>query len=253
MRSSRLLSGNAGCLVYFLVLPTRSAVASMSATVFMSLGWTLPGGIRLWVTSSSFSSRSTSAIESMSPGGHQRGIFIQLQSGLSDELRDLFEHLLRFRCHSACLMPLVTNLGCSCNNFSRVVERAGLPAVLFTIHFGGFKKTCAHGHSHCADYSATNLALRFRSARCKWLSSSTSATTTMSSVPRLRIEESQSDRAAVVNRRMAADDLFDVLRINIFAADDQQIFLAADDIQFTVEQKSQIASVIPAVANALAP
>lgn len=37
------------------------------ATVFRSCGWTLPGGIRVWVTSSSFCKTRTRVRESISP------------------------------------------------------------------------------------------------------------------------------------------------------------------------------------------
>ena len=54
---------------------------------------------------------------------------------------DVLNHLLRLLGHqlvfSSC--PVLSS-GCSFSSFSRVAERAGFPAVLFTIHFGGFEK-----------------------------------------------------------------------------------------------------------------
>src|SRR5208337_3082161 len=67
----------------------------------------------------------------------------------------------------------------------------------------------------------------------------------------IRIVHTHRDHAAVVNRGVAADDLFDILRIDIFSADDEQVFLAADDEQFTVQDKSQIAGVVAAIDNGL--
>ena len=52
---------------YLRGLPTRCAVANILATLSRSLGWTFPAGIRMCVRSSSFSSRTTSAIESIRP------------------------------------------------------------------------------------------------------------------------------------------------------------------------------------------
>jgi len=52
---------------YLRGFPTRCAVANINAIVSMSLGWTLPGGIRIRVRSSNFSKRSTSAMESINP------------------------------------------------------------------------------------------------------------------------------------------------------------------------------------------
>ena len=58
-----LIQGN----IYLRGFPTRCAVANMFATVSMSLGCTFPAGIRMCVRSSSFSNKSTSAMESISP------------------------------------------------------------------------------------------------------------------------------------------------------------------------------------------
>ena len=46
---------------------------------------------------------------------------------------------------------------------------------------------------------------------------------------------------------MRAHDLFDVLRINIFATDDEQVFFPADDIELIVEQETEIAAALPAI------
>src|ERR1039457_122081 len=40
--------------------------------------------------------------------------------------------------------------------------------------------------------------------------------------------QAQRDRSAVMNRRVAAHGFFDILRINIFAADDEQVLPAAN-------------------------
>ena len=65
----------------------------------------------------------------------------------------------------------------------------------------------------------------------------------------IRIVDAQRNRAAIVNRRVSTDDLFHVLRINVLASQDQQVFLPANDIQFTVQQKPQVASVVPAITD----
>src|SRR5262245_58101663 len=42
-----------------------------------------------------------------------------------------------------------------------------------------------------------------------------------------RVEHSESDRTAVVDGRVRRDDLFNVLRVDILSADDDQVLLAA--------------------------
>src|SRR5271165_824025 len=66
---------------------------------------------------------------------------------------------------------------------------------------------------------------------------------------KIGIEYAQSNGATVVDRRMAADNLFDVLRIDVLATDDEQIFLAAHNIEFAIEAEAKVARIIPAVAN----
>src|SRR5271165_1918443 len=58
---------------------------------------------------------------------------------------------------------------------------------------------------------------------------------------KIGIKYAQSNGAAIVDRRMAADNLFDVLRIDVLATDDKQVFLAAHNIKLTVEVEAEVA------------
>src|SRR5208337_1237088 len=68
---------------------------------------------------------------------------------------------------------------------------------------------------------------------------------------KIGIEYAQSNGAAVVDRRVAADNFFDVLRINVLTTDDEQVFLAAHNIEFAIEVEAEVARIIPAVAYRL--
>ena len=48
---------------------------------------------------------------------------------------------------------------------------------------------------------------------------------------------------------MTANNLFDVLRIDILSRDDDQILLSADDIKLPVVNEAQVARPVPAVLN----
>src|SRR5208337_5326479 len=66
---------------------------------------------------------------------------------------------------------------------------------------------------------------------------------------KIGIEHAQRNGPAVVNRGMAANNLFDVLRINVLATDNEQVLLAADDIKFAVEVEAEVPAIIPAVTH----
>ena len=53
--------------------------------------------------------------------------------------------------------------------------------------------------------------------------------------------------ATIVNGGVARNNLFNVLRIEVFASDNKQVFLPADHEQFVFKIESKITSVIPAM------
>ena len=163
-------------IIHFLGLPTRSAVASMSATVFMSLGWTLPGGDAFVGYVLKLQEQVDQRHRINEPGSSPAESFSSSCSpGLCESTSPLRQSSAVLpMSYRAYVMPL-NNSGCSCNSFSRVVERAGLPAVLFTIHFGGFKNIVVTATPISRDHSAANLALRSRIRSLQVASSSTSA------------------------------------------------------------------------------
>src|SRR5664280_1972386 len=118
------------------------------------------------------------------PRRYQGRTFVNLDSRLSNDLDDVLNHLVRLLCHRLILSydPVLSS-GCSFSNFSRVAERAAFPAVLFTIHFGGFRRMVRTATPLLATtrlrISRSTEAAFSRSSSC-----STSATTTISSVPR---------------------------------------------------------------------
>ena len=71
--------------------------------------------------------------------------------------------------------------------------------------------------------------------------------------PQVRIVHTHRYRAPVVDCRMTAYDFFDVLRIDILATDNQKVFLAANHEEFSVQIEAEIAAVIPAIDERLAP
>jgi len=50
---------------------------------------------------------------------------------------------------------------------------------------------------------------------------------------------------------MAGDDVFDVLQIDVFATDNQQILFAADDVELVVQIGTEITGVVPAIDDRL--
>src|ERR1700739_2363878 len=116
-------------------------------------------------------------------GGNERSVFVDRDARRADQGHDVRNHLLGFCHHSRYSYDSTLSLGCSRNNFSRVAERAGFPAVLLTIHFGGLRKMVRTAMPRVATTwlrisRSSSPALDSNSSR------SNSATTTMSSVPR---------------------------------------------------------------------
>src|ERR1035438_7097223 len=54
-----------------------------------------------------------------------------------------------------------------------------------------------------------------------------------------------------MNRRVAAHGFFDVLRIDVFAADDEQVLLSANNIKFPVKVETKVARAVPAIHDRL--
>src|SRR5579872_3413202 len=117
-------------------------------------------------------------------GGHQRRSFVERDVRLSNQSGDVVDHLLSFGCHVSGLSPGPgLRKGCSRRSFSRVAERDGLPAVLFTIHFGGLRKIVFATMPRPATTSPRR-SFSIPAERERSSSRPTSATMTISSVPR---------------------------------------------------------------------
>src|SRR5271165_1802819 len=69
--------------------------------------------------------------------------------------------------------------------------------------------------------------------------------------PKIRIVQAHGNGATVVDGRMCGSNLLDVLRIDVLATDNQQVFLASHDVQLAVNIETEIAAVIPAVDERL--
>src|ERR1035437_8637116 len=67
----------------------------------------------------------------------------------------------------------------------------------------------------------------------------------------IRIVQSHGNRTSVMDRRVATHDFFDVLRINVFAADNEQVSLAANNVKFAIKVEAKVARVVPALQNHL--
>src|SRR6202051_4058515 len=52
-----------------------------------------------------------------------------------------------------------------------------------------------------------------------------------------------------MDRRIRAKDLLDILRVNIFPANNDEVFLTTDNKQFPLKHEPQIARPVPPVAN----
>src|SRR5207244_4468662 len=63
------------------------------------------------------------------------------------------------------------------------------------------------------------------------------------------VEEAKGYRAATLDPGDVAGDFLHILRIHILAAHDDQVFLAPDDIQFTVGKVAEIPRDNPTVAE----
>src|SRR5271165_1947621 len=217
----------------------------------MSLGCTLPAGIRRWVMSSSFKSRSTSAIESIRPD-ETSGVFSSIwrpgfltnfttwsiiccASGVTRRFLPIwFDRQFRMFCQQ-----LLASGG------ARRFSGGALHDPL-----GRLEEDGADGHSHIGHNVATDFALNLVGLLEKLLFLHLCDNHDIFR-SKIGIEHAQSNRATVVNCGMAADNLFDVLGIDVLATDDEQVFLAADDIKLVIEIEAEISGVIPAVANRL--
>src|ERR1017187_4144680 len=115
--------------------------------------------------------------------GNQRSGLVDQNSWLPNQLGNVLGHLLRFRAHAIVSSDSALSSGCSRSNFSRVVERAAFPAVLFTIHLGGFRKMLRTDTPRPTT-TRRRISCSISAAWTSSSSDSSSATTTMSSVPR---------------------------------------------------------------------
>src|SRR5271165_4610543 len=233
---------------YFLGLPTRCAVANINATVFMSLGWTLPAGMRRWVMSSSLMSKSTSAIESIRPDDTS-GVFSSI---CSPGFLTSFTTWSIICCASGvtrrCLLWFDRQFRVLLEQlFARGGARRFSGGALYN-PLRRFQQDRPHRDSHVAHNAAADFALDVVGLLKKLFALDLSDDNDIFGA-KISIEHAERDGAAIVDCRVAADDLLDVLRIDVLAAYDEQVVLAADDIKFTIEIKTKIAGVIPAVAK----
>ena len=67
------------------------------------------------------------------------------------------------------------------------------------------------------------------------------------------IEDAQRNRSTVVDRGMDGNDLFNVLRINIFAADDQEILSSSHYRELIQVQESEMTRADTSYSRALGP
>src|SRR5271165_5864969 len=171
--------------------------------------------MRMCVRSSSFSNRSISAIESISPE-ETSGVF---SSNVTPGLR-----MSRAMCSIICCASSVMRIFLSKDSVqkteSRIDSKFGMLAheLLASGRTRGFaggalddplgrlQENRTNRHAHARDDAAADFALDFRHHDDVFR-------------PNAGIVRAHRDHAAVVNGGMSTDNLLDVLRINVFAAD----------------------------------
>src|SRR5262249_16467464 len=67
--------------------------------------------------------------------------------------------------------------------------------------------------------------------------------------PEFSIEKPECPRSAIVNLGMPPNDLLDVLGMDVLARHNNQIFLAADDVNLLRPDEAQIARQVPSVLD----
>src|SRR5271166_463792 len=121
-----------------------------------------------------------------------------------------------------------------------------------TLHdpFWRFQKNRSNRDSNSGDDQITNLTLDLHNLCQLFFALDLSNHDDILS-PEVGIVNAQRDYTAIMNGRVAGDDLLNVLRVKVLAADDEEIFLPADYVEFVFQSKAKIAGVVPAFDNCL--
>src|SRR6516164_5466128 len=113
-----------------------------------------------------------------------------------------------------------------------------------------FKHNRSDRHTQSRHDASSNLTLDFRRVGEKFFTLNLSHYYDVFR-PEIWIVNSHGYHAPIVDRSMSSRDFFNVLGIEVFPADDQQILLTANDVQLAVQLKAQVPGVVPAVAQQL--
>src|SRR4029077_16255400 len=236
------------CRRHFLVLPTRCAVANIFATVSRFFGCTFPAGMRMWVRSSSFSSRSTSAIESIKPE-ETSGVFSSIENP-GFRISCMMWPIICWT--SGVMRRSLLRLSVEFGMFSQQFLASGgarrLSGGTLYDPLGRFQENRTHGHSETGDDPAAYFLFDFEYAHEKLFALQFCNCHDVLSTE-VGIVHAHGDDPAVMNRRVAGDDLFDVLGINVLPADDEKVFLPSDHVKLAVERETKISRAVPTAVD----
>src|SRR5579864_1747887 len=113
-----------------------------------------------------------------------------------------------------------------------------------------FQENCSGRDTQSGDDSAANLFFNVRSVG-KMLLGFDFRNDDNFLGAEIGIVHAHGNDTAIVNGGVAGSDLLNILRVNVFAAHDNQVFPAANDIQVSIQRKSKVAGVIPVVNDCL--
>src|SRR5579864_9411280 len=113
-----------------------------------------------------------------------------------------------------------------------------------------FQENCSGRDAQSGDDSAANLFLNVRSVE-KMLLALHFRNDDNFLGAEIGIVHAHGNDTAIVNGGVAGGNLLNILRVNVFAAHDNQVFPSADYIEVSIQRKSKIARVIPVVNNCL--
>jgi len=119
--------------------------------------------------------------------------------------------------------------GCSRNSSLSSGGTRCLPGCAFYDPLGRFQENCAHGHAESGDHPAAGLLIDLKGVgetllACHFRNHDDVL------CAEVGIVHAHGGDPAVMNLRVAGDDLFDVLRIDVLPADDEKIFLLPDHV-----------------------
>ena len=182
------------------------------------------------MTSSSFNNRSTSDMESIESRGDERCVLVEGHARFSNQLCDVRDHLLRLFGHA---FPFLVD-----SKFWMLLQQfltgggaGGLSGRALHNPFGWLHKNRTNGNAHTGNNQVADFAFNVRCPGEKLFALNLCDDDDVLG-SEIGIVYAHGNCATVVNRGIVATISSISCGINIFSADDEQVFLSAHDEEF---------------------